>query len=185
MSIILVGNSKNVLLQKRGQEIDKFDTVVRFNNFQLEGFEEYVGNKVDIIARRACDDVFLHPTRSDKPKILAFVTYSRYSHGMLMVARNLQGYYGSACEVISVVECKKTGEKIGLDQPVPEACSIGVLAIDYFLKRHDKITLHGFGGNPEEHYFKKPPRDAGFHAWEKERNWINQLKKEGRIEDLK
>ncbi len=180
MNVILVGNGKSVLDKKLGTDIDKFDIVVRFNNFQLEGFEEYVGSKTDIIARRACDDIRLHKVVNEKPKILTFVAYSRWSTGMLKVARDVKGYYGSTCEIVPLEICKKTGEKLNLDQPINESCSVGILAIDYFLKKYSKIYLHGFDGDGHiSHYFPKPPKDGSFHAWEKEQAFIKKLKGEG------
>ena len=31
-----------------GREIDKFDIVVRFNNYPISGYEEHIGKKTDI-----------------------------------------------------------------------------------------------------------------------------------------
>jgi hypothetical protein len=47
-SVILVGNGPGVLLEKNGEKIDKFDHVIRFNNYTTEGFEEYVGSKITL-----------------------------------------------------------------------------------------------------------------------------------------
>jgi SAM-dependent methyltransferase len=45
--VILVGNGPSAL-QGCGAEIDAFDEVVRFNEFQLEGFTEHVGTKTTL-----------------------------------------------------------------------------------------------------------------------------------------
>lgn len=43
--IILVGNSEKVLEKELGEEINKFDKVIRFNSCKIKGFEKYVGTK--------------------------------------------------------------------------------------------------------------------------------------------
>lgn len=48
--IILVGSSSKVLEKKHGEFIDKFEHVVRFNSYKIEGYEEYVGTKEKIWA---------------------------------------------------------------------------------------------------------------------------------------
>tara|TARA_B100000579_G_scaffold432616_1_gene449775 strand:- start:6366 stop:7034 length:669 start_codon:yes stop_codon:yes gene_type:complete len=48
--IILVGSSGKILDSKHGETIDKFAHVVRFNAYQIEGYEEFVGTKEKIWA---------------------------------------------------------------------------------------------------------------------------------------
>ena len=46
-NVIIVGNSKELLNRPLGEEIDKFDVVVRLNNFKIDGYEKYVGTKTN------------------------------------------------------------------------------------------------------------------------------------------
>jgi len=46
-NVIIVGNSKELLNRPLGEEIDKFDVVVRINNFEIDGYEKYAGTKTD------------------------------------------------------------------------------------------------------------------------------------------
>jgi hypothetical protein len=45
--VILVGNGPSVLDQRLGPTVDDFDIVVRFNNYQIEGYEAHVGTRTD------------------------------------------------------------------------------------------------------------------------------------------
>lgn len=45
---ILVGNGPSILARERGSQIDLFDEVIRFNKFQINGFEKHVGHKTTI-----------------------------------------------------------------------------------------------------------------------------------------
>ena len=46
--IVLIGNGKSVLNNKNGELIDSFNNVVRFNFFFIDGYEQYVGTKLNI-----------------------------------------------------------------------------------------------------------------------------------------
>ena len=49
-SLIIVGNGEGVLSSKNGSLIDSFDTVVRLGQYVTKDYEEYVGEKTDIIS---------------------------------------------------------------------------------------------------------------------------------------
>ena len=90
-SIILVGNGPSILENEFGSKIDEFDKVVRFNNFEVEGYEKHVGSKCNILARRACDDVNMWPNEMFE-EVVCFVTYCKWTQGMLNVARQVKGH---------------------------------------------------------------------------------------------
>jgi len=48
-SCAVVSNSPRLLSHKHGHDIDRHDIVIRFNEAQVEGFEEHVGRKTDIL----------------------------------------------------------------------------------------------------------------------------------------
>lgn len=46
--IIIIGNGVSALNNENGKFIDAADVVVRLNNFKIDGFEKYVGTKLDV-----------------------------------------------------------------------------------------------------------------------------------------
>lgn len=50
MKIAIVCNGYSASMNKNGSFIDSCDRVIRMNNFLLDGWEEYVGKRVDIIS---------------------------------------------------------------------------------------------------------------------------------------
>jgi hypothetical protein len=46
--VIIVGNSSSILLQENGSIIDEYDVVVRINHCPTEGYEKFIGKKIDI-----------------------------------------------------------------------------------------------------------------------------------------
>ena len=49
-SVIIVGNSPAILEKEMGDFIDSHDVVIRLNRCVTEGFEKYIGSKIDIWA---------------------------------------------------------------------------------------------------------------------------------------
>lgn len=50
MKIAIVGNSRVLLKDKHGTEIDASDLIVRFNNFKLRNHEDFCGIRVDHVS---------------------------------------------------------------------------------------------------------------------------------------
>lgn len=184
-SIILVGNGSSLLGKGLGSKIDSFDEVVRFNNFELDGYTNDVGSKSTILARRACDDVKLWPEEMFK-KIYCFVTFCRWTSGMKQVANQLQGHYSNA-EIVGADICARYGKEIGLDQPNNEWSSIGALTLCHMINIYDTVHICGFDHLKKnekgcsEHYFHKPPNDDRFHSGKKESMFTDRLIRLGRV----
>jgi len=187
--IILVGNGPSVLLHDAGEVIDGFDEVVRFNNFEIQGYQMHVGTRTDILCRRACDDVKMWPGDMFK-RILCFVTYCQHTAGMTIVAQDMKRRYGNKLEIVPPNITQATGALIGLRQPDIEWASCGVLAIDYFARRYKHVVIHGFDGlnlNGEEnvaHYYPLKPKDSKFHSGAKETAFIQELIEQGKVSRL-
>ena len=49
-NVIIIGNSPSILSHECGKKIDTYDVVIRINNCPTKGFEEYIGDKIDIWA---------------------------------------------------------------------------------------------------------------------------------------
>ena len=179
-TILLVGNGPSMIGSRLSTEIDSFAQVVRFNNFQLEDYKADVGTKATILARRSCDDVTLHSPDLFE-SVLNFVTYCRWTAGMLAVSRQIASFYGDKCVTVSSGACRLIGMNIGLDQPNVEWASIGVLAIGYLLQSYDVLHICGFDHLKADdsgivhHYFPKKPKDAKCHNAIKEKAYVERL----------
>lgn len=177
LNVVFVGNSKGLLGKGLGDRINSFDMVVRFNNYEIAGYEEDVGDKTHCLARRSCDDVKLHPG-GNFLKIVNFITYGRHTEGMKIVARNLTGYYKDKLLNVSEIECATLGRDMELDQPHNEWASIGALAIGWFCNKfpNNKYAACGFDFlRTDSHYFKLKPKDSQFHNSDKEEKYLRSL----------
>lgn len=181
-NIILIANGLSSTKKKLGEVIDNFDNTVRFNNFIVDGYEEFVGRKINILAQRCADDVSLLPPENVN-KVLAFMTYCRYSYAMAPVAHSLQRHYGEKAEIVPVSVCKGYAELLGLDtHNFAEHASVGTQAIIHLLKTYPVLHLYGFDySSTNSHYFKRQPLDSQLHSWKKEITFIKKLEEEGKI----
>lgn len=68
--ILIIGNSCEILNKKLGNKIDQFGTVVRVGKYNIDGFQEYVGNKTDILST-----IYYNIRETDKDKKLILVNH--------------------------------------------------------------------------------------------------------------
>lgn len=174
--ILLVSNSSDILNYKIGDQINQFDKVVRFNNFETKGYEEFVGTKTDWICYRACDDVKLvNPTEIDKA--FFFVTWCKWTQGMKPVARQQKAWFGDKGTIVDEIQCFEIAQSMGLKNDLNEWPSTGALALGYFSKIYpNEIMTHGFYTDTSKHYFSRPMNDGKYHQWEIEKKFLQSLK---------
>ena len=48
MKTVVIGNGQCALNNRNGEFIDKCDRVVRVNTFTVDGYQGYVGSKLDV-----------------------------------------------------------------------------------------------------------------------------------------
>jgi len=186
MNIILVGNGSSVLGNALGRHIDDFNIVVRFNNFQLAGYEKDVGTKSTFLVRRCCEDVIWHP-KSQFSHIYTFIQHCKWTPWMPPVQQQIEKFYGEKNTTVGEDFCRSVAVKLGQHNPMEKWPSIGILAIEYFLQFFSSLTLYGFDGmtdGKEGHYFNKPPKDSCYHDFDVEQKHIQNLIKQDKVKLL-
>ena len=48
LNVLIVGNGPSILKKEYGKDIDKFDIVIRLNDYKIKGYENNVGEKTDL-----------------------------------------------------------------------------------------------------------------------------------------
>ena len=176
MNSILIGNGKSILGRSLGSKIDDFDNVIRLNNFKIKGFEDDLGKKTTIHARRCCDDV----ENTEGINVVGFITYCTISNGMRIVSDTLRENYGSKYEEVSLRRCMEIHDKIGLEYP-EERASVGVLAVEFFWRKFGVLSITGFdllydkNVKKMEKYWGDKPVDSNYHNFWKEARYIKGL----------
>ena len=163
-SIIVVGNGYTDI--KRGHIIDQYGTVVRFNHFEIKGYEEFVGTKTDIIfgVKHLNESVY-----NDADKVIIPHPQSqKIPPSMIDIHTQIE----EKLEYFTEEFHKYCIDKY--DRP-----SSGIRAIEYFLKENEHITITGFDGFKTNHYFGSPC--GGYEDGDREMREIKKLISIGKI----
>jgi hypothetical protein len=208
--ILIVGNGPSALEgEQRGDAIDKFDEVVRFNNFQTKvaGLEKWVGTKCTVLF----SDGVLYPTYTNYHVKGATVVLSlladRFmiagSYFILRGAADLQTFLTmrflkdpetSWISKESIERLKKDLGLTGVKHPTS-----GMLAIDYFVNKPGvqlPVIIHGFDFfmGPKIHYYddheplyERINNNIGvnMHSPQKEKVYVEKLIAQGKVKFLK
>ena len=169
MRMIVIGNASTVLKHEFGRLIDRFDEVVRFNEFQIEGFEKFIGTKTTIWVRNSARDLKNQDRGQFKHVFLQNVEFpNEYTNHLVSDL-----YPKFSDDVLR--EIRQHVDAPGLN------LSTGIQALGHF-SRQCKIWIHGFDSFAvQELYFEKMD---GLRHSRNERNYIDFLKSEGRVQEL-
>lgn len=182
--ILIVGNAPSILKEKNGELIDSYNTVVRINDFILEGYEEYTGTKTTHWLTGAGKNSIIKSREGDFYKILFFprgIINNSYHTLANKVRENLKMDFKD----FFIVRPKEL-ETIIRKTEVPFP-STGFMAIAYLLEILNKtVTITGFDFmQSKKHYYD----NGGFsvspqHKWQKEKNYVREQVQLGNIQIL-
>lgn len=146
---LIIGNGTSVLDVERGEEIDKFDTVVRFNSYKTKGYEKHVGQKTDIWA--TCN--LQHINKIDTYKEVIAHSWS-VGEDNCKIYKQLNDKRGDTWKIPADL-WRRLKQDYGVYHP-----STGLLVIFLMLERYDEVWLHGFDwwNREEHHYSDRQPR---------------------------
>lgn len=167
-SILIVGNGPSAGAHSLGNEIDKFDFIVRINNFAVIGHEDNVGSRTDIWVNGANQGL---NKRSDLPgRILVMIPPVVLNHKGDAIHKRIQKRLGTSEYTLlpeSIMAEMETS--CGLDRP-----TTGFFTIYFFYLLGLDVTLHGFDFfvGSTAHYFDSPIK-----RWLKEKGWIKKAGK--------
>ena len=146
--IVLVGNGPSALSHPLGEAIDRFPAVVRFNDFQIEGFESDVGNKTDIwvVSDWTAIKLFAKYPERRLPTIIAvpykFMGKPYYHERRAEVDRDLTEEQRERVTFVPAQDVQRLIEENHFGDRWP---SSGLITIVYLLNLgKPKIHLHGF-----------------------------------------
>lgn len=168
---VLVGNGMSAVQYILGPTIDRFETVCRFNEFEIEGYETFVGTKTDIWFRNLSSRQRWRPINQFQEVILQLVEYPGYG-AMTHLHNTLP-----AVEPDTIAEIRKYVPNRG------ENLSTGIQAIGHMIKRAGQVYVIGFDMfTPPSLYFE--PRDkAPVHSSE-EKLYLDAMREAGKVLDL-
>lgn len=207
--VIVIGNGPSAAQgEPLGDEIDKFDEVVRFNNFQTKtaGLEKFVGTKTTV----HYSDGVLFPTYQEyhvpgatvmlsliKDRFIIAVSYIGFRMCIdLQVRLTWRFLMDPALYWMESEQIERLKKELGIHKRHPTS---GMLAIDYFVHKEGvqlPVYIHGFDFfmGPKMHYFSdhEPLYErindrigVNMHCPWKEKVLVERLVQEGKVAWLK
>jgi len=179
-SCILVGNAN--FKKQYGELINSFDEVVRFNRYRINGFEKYVGTKCTIwvLNNKLTTDGrdFYRKNIKNRlkahPELKESIVITNKLHN-LPILNKIKSKYDNFQYVI---------DTFNINNSKP---STGLVAIRYFLKKYDMISLVGFDFGKSNHYwgnFGASDVPGKAHCWDSEKEYVIQLVKSNKVKIL-
>ncbi|MBT3228079.1 MAG: hypothetical protein HOD43_07170 [Candidatus Marinimicrobia bacterium] len=190
-SILIVGNGPSAARHELGHEIDRFDQIVRINNFVTDSMESRVGSRTDLWVNGANQGL---KRRNDIPeKILVMIPPVVLNHKGDTIHQRIEKRLGTKGYTLLPLEMMSEMEtSCGLDRP-----TTGFFSIYFFYLLGLDLTLHGFDFflGSTAHYFDSPLKrwlkekglikKAAKHDVEGEKNFVEALIQQGKIKVLK
>ena len=183
--LLLIGNGPSALAKKMGREIDDYNgTVLRFNSYVTDDFQEYVGSRTDFwwtmadfdskTAERKHKARFFVDSKPDEP--LPHYYCNKIVSGLHYNLRE-----DSITETVSSSWFERAKEILNCEYPTN-----GAIAVLYFLDKEYEIELWGFDfmikGRPH-HYANDEKLHQRGEQHDENKEWLffNRLLESGRI----
>ena len=185
--VIIVGNSPSALNSHKGNEIDKFNTVIRFNNFNTYEQTKFIGGKTDIVFVSntyanlySKKEINFEVIVVDNSMALSFENLpDNHCHSDLYASLILKYKYGPFKNFLRTSDHKGTW----LNLIYPKNITLGLFATLLLVESKIKPTLHGIDFN----YNKKSKSYKDFnetHFYPYEKKILKNLKKNNLINFL-
>lgn len=176
---VIVGNGTSVLDANHGPLIDQFETIVRFNRFEIQGFGLHIGSKTDILFtgleaqhlgwRLALPyrRIYGHSWVKDPAKCPTMASF-----------RNLLP--SAPVEKVDHALRDEMAQCAGVDYTT---WSTGAFAVWMLARQFPIVHLAGFDwwNRAEQHYFNPKANRGTLHKPEIEKVLIDRMQAEGRV----
>jgi hypothetical protein len=164
MTIAVVGNGPSAISKKNGHLIDQFDEVIRFNSYQLNGYEQYVGTKTTIWVR-GNKPLTIHlprPLDGLNEVIIPGASFINPDYGIIEWLNKAAQKTKPPVKITLIPHkfYKKLAKEFKEGPP-----TAGCIILAWLLRTHDKIYITGFNNND---------RHGTWHYWASEQNWTNR-----------
>lgn len=167
--IILVGNGSSLLDAPRGEEIDRFGTVVRFNGFSLTGYERHTGVRTDVWIRHP----WFRGSRPSREKLVRVARGRPLGWAYLLIFRSKR----------LPDDGQDFLESRYRRQDAAFTYTTGMAALAHYALHHPVVHIAGFRDSVNApkgvHYYDTLP-PCTRHDYALERRIIDDLKREGR-----
>ena len=190
-SILIIGNGQSILNNNFQNQIDNFDTVLRINNYKINGYEQFLGSKTDIWFNGA-NSKLVSPYKIPKKIVVAIPSSIFLKH-----KNNIMTYVSKRINVGNKkILLISENERLDHENTVGHSrLTTGLYAVMWALKNYEDIYIHGFDFfiNSKSHYYDSKLMNfvnenilnkGHKHDNQKEYDFINDLIDKNKIKRL-
>lgn len=178
LKIILVGNGPSLLEKEMGSKIDEYNIVIRFNKYEIKGYEIQVGQKTDIWCLDTGHFLKLFNQKNLRDfKEIWMLPSSRESHDTKETIKQLQL---SKCKYF--VGTRKFASE--LQDRIGSFPTTGINAIETAINLFGQVNLIGFDGTRKNYFPERIPMGQNPHDMRKETKYIIRLIEQGWIKQI-
>jgi len=171
--ILLIGNGPSCLDRECGELIDSHEIVVRFNNFETESFEKFVGRKTNYWVKTVMSNKY-DKTEFDRK----FFTYPSV---VTPNSQKINELTEDGYTIIPVSFYNKINKLINKNNTW---ATTGLVMIFYFIEEGYTVKIHGFDFFKKGmHYYEDGSVMKG-HAPNIEESLVNELIRDGKVKLL-
>ena len=150
-TLLIIGNGQSILSHKIGPSIDNYSTIARINNYKLNGYEHYLGNKTNIWINGANSKLKIRKEPPNKTVVMIPSSIIKKKKALLVnfVSKRLD-LKEDKFKITPLDEIKKFEEHIK-----HKRLTTGMYGILWGLKHYNEVIIHGFDFfiNSKSHYY--------------------------------
>ena len=138
--ILIIANGPSILENLFGEEIDKFDEIGRINNYKINNFKQYVGQKTTIWFNGGNQN--LKKPKIYPKKVVVFIPYEILNRKEEKVKEKLPFRLGMDSNDYVVIKKEKMKEyenRSNIDRP-----TTGFNSILWAIDNYKEVIIHGF-----------------------------------------
>ena len=139
--IVIIGNSPKSMDDEIGPLIDSFDIVIRINNFKIEGFEKYIGEKTTYIICTFATKITDYYKKTDPRNIFMFT--AEKSGDFDFLKKRVKGVNINKINLLSDDYLYKLNEKLNIK--LPKRSTSGNIAIEFALNSYPDSDIYIYG----------------------------------------
>ena len=189
--IIIIANGESILQNNYGDLIDEFPVVGRINNYQIDGYQKYIGSKTSIWFNGANQG--LHKRKKFQNEIIVLIPSSvqKKKGDINKIIKSRLGIQNNRYNQIAINKISEYEKKCHLDR-----LTTGTLSILWAIENYKEVYIYGFDFfiDSKSHYFDNKlistmknkgiiPK-ANKHDMNKEKTYIDNLVENGKLQIL-
>ena len=189
--IIIIANGESILQNNYGDLIDQFSVVGRINNYQIDGYQKYIGSKTSIWFNGANQGLQKRKEFPNEIIVLIPSLVQKKKGSLDKIIKSRLGIQNDRYNQIAINKISEYEKKCH-----SERLTTGTLSILWAIENYKEVHIHGFDFfiDSKSHYFDNKlisslknkgiiPK-AKKHNMNKEKTYIDNLILDGKLKIL-